>query len=81
MVSALNDTPLFKDDDAVTVSDRREAVRNDKRRSALHQAVHALLYNALGTGIDGAGGFIQDQDRRIGDGSSGDGKELSLSLA
>ena len=81
MVSALNDASLFKDDDAVTVADSRKSMRNDKRRSALHQAVHALLYNALGTGIDGAGGFIQDQHRRIGNRRPRDGQQLALSLA
>ena len=37
MISALNDAPLFENNDAVTVLDRREAVCNDERRSALHQ--------------------------------------------
>ena len=81
MVSALNDTSLFKDDDAVTVADRREAVGNDKRRSALHQAVHALLYDALGTGVDGAGSLIENEHRRIGNRRPRDGQQLALSLA
>ena len=35
----------------------------------------------LGAGVDAAGGFIQDQDRRVGQDGAGDGQQLALALA
>ena len=58
VIAALNDTSLFKDNDAITVADSGEAMRDNKCGSALHQAIHALLYDTLRTGVDGAGGLI-----------------------
>ena len=48
--------------------------------TALHQLIHALLDQALGAGVDGAGGLVQDQHRGTGNGRPRDGKKLSLSL-
>ncbi len=71
---------MVKHNDDIGILDRRQTVSNDKYRSALHQSVHACLYNLLGSGIDGRSCFIQDHDRRIGDGCSGNGQQLALSL-
>ena len=46
-----------------------------------HEGVHAVLYQFLGTGIDGGGGLVENQRRRVGDRCPGDGKELPLALA
>ena len=81
MAAALDDASLFQDHDAVTVFDSGQSVGDDKGGSALHQLIHAVLYNFLSTGIDGAGSLIQDQHRRIRYRCSGDGQKLSLSLA
>ena len=81
MVAALDDAALFQNHDAVTILDSGQSVGNDKGGSALHQFIHAVLYNFLGTGIDRAGSLIQDQYRRIRYGCSGNRKQLSLSLA
>ena len=61
MVAALDDTTLFQDHDAVTVFDSGQSVGDDKGGSALHQFIHAVLYDFLSTGINGAGSLIQDQ--------------------
>ena len=53
---------------------------NDESGSALHELVHTILYDTLGSGIDGAGGLVKDQHRRVGDGSSGNREKLSLAL-
>ena len=81
MTASLDDASLFQDHDTVTVFNSRESVGDDKGGSALHQLIHAVLYNLLSTGIDGAGSLIQDQHRRIRYCGSGDGQKLSLSLA
>ena len=47
---------------------------------SLHQVVHGLLDQHLGAGIDRAGGFIQDQDLRVGQDGPGDGQQLHLAL-
>ena len=81
MVAALDDAALFQNHDAVTILDSGQSVGNDKGGSALHQFIHAVLYNFLSTGIDGAGSLIQDQHRRIRYCGSGNGQKLSLTLA
>ena len=78
MVAALDDATLCQDHDAVTVFDSGQSVGDDKCGSALHQLIHAVLYNFLSTGIDGAGSLIQDQYRRIRYCGSGDGKKMYL---
>ena len=54
---------------------------NDEGSASLHQSVHAVLNQLLGTGVDGRGGLIQNQCRRIGDRSPGNGQQLTLALA
>ena len=81
MVAALDDAALFQNHDAVTVLDSGQSVGDDKGGSSFHQLIHAVLYNFLSTGIDGAGSLIQDQYRRIRYGCSGNRKQLSLTLA
>ena len=39
-----------------------------------------LLDQRLGAGIDGGGGLVQDQHRRVGDRRTGDGQQLALAL-
>ena len=81
MTASLDDASLFQDHNTVTVFNSRESVGDDKGGSALHQLIHAVLYNLLSTGIDGAGSLIQNQYRRIRYCGSGNGQKLSLSLA
>ena len=80
MGALLNDPALLEDDNQVGVADCGQPVGNDKGGPALHQAVHTVLDDLLGPGINGAGRFIQNQDRRIRDGGPGNGKELPLAL-
>ena len=81
VAAALDDASLFQDNDAVTVAHGRETVRNHERGASRHQLIHTVLHNLFGAGIDGARRFVQNQNRRIGDGSSCDGKQLALTLA
>ncbi len=52
MGPALDDMPQLQHHDAVGVLDGTQAVGDDEDRAALHEAVHAFLYQALGAGID-----------------------------
>ena len=52
----------------------------DKYGPSLHQGIHAFFDKLFRPGIDGAGGFIQNQHRRVGNCRSGNGKQLSLAL-
>lgn len=45
-----------------------------KHRSALHEAIHPLLNERLGAGINRASGLVEDQHRRICTGRTGDGQ-------
>ena len=79
--SSLDDAALLQNHDTVAVLDRGEPVGDDKRGPARHQLIHAVLHQALGSGIDGGRGLVEDQHRRIGHGRAGDREKLSLPLA
>ena len=81
MVAALNNASLLQNHNAVAVADGGESVGNDKSGAAVHQLIHTVLHDLLGSRIDRGGRFVKDQDRRICDGSTGDGEQLALSLA
>ena len=81
MGALLDDAPVVEDDDLVGITDGGEAVGDDKGGAPLHDGVHASLYHLLGTGVDTGGCLVENEDGGIGYGSTGDGKELALSLA
>ena len=71
---------IFHDKDLASVANRRQTMGNDKYCTSLHQLIHTILYNGLCTGINTGGCLIQHQYRRVGDGCSGDGQQLTLTL-
>ena len=81
MRAALDDAATLKHHDTVRIPYRGETVGDDEGRAALHEPIHAVLYDALGSGIDGAGRLIENEHRRICDGRPGNREELTLSLA
>ena len=66
--------------DRVGIADGGKPVRNDEDRAALHQGVHALLNDALGAGVDGGRGFVQDHHGRVLYRGPGNGDQLALAL-
>ena len=54
---------------------------DDKAGAALHQAQQRFLDARLRARIHAAGGFIQDQDVRVGQDGAGDRQELVLARA
>ena len=56
-------------------------MRDNERCAPLHQTVQSMLDMAFGPGIDRAGRFIQNQDRRVCNRCSCDVQKLPLALA
>ena len=46
----------------------------------MHQLIHTILNDLLGSGIDGAGCLVKNQNRRVCNCGAGDGKKLTLTL-
>ena len=63
MGPSLDHSPLFQDDDLITVPDRRETVGdNDTGDPPVPDRAHQIVFRA---GIQGAGRLVQNDDRRI----------------
>jgi hypothetical protein len=70
------DNPAFvQHQDLVGVGHGREPVRDDECSAALAKGIQRALNLAFGFGVECAGGFIEDQDRRVL--QDGAGKPLS----
>ena len=78
--AALDDAALLQNHNAVRVAHRGQAVGNHEGGAAVHQAVHAVLHQLLGAGINGGSCLIQNQHRRVSNGSAGNGQQLALAL-
>ncbi len=65
MAALLGDTGLIHHHDAVGVADGGQPMRDDQGGSPACQFRQGTLDGVLGFGIEGRGGFVQDQDRRV----------------
>ena len=81
VVPPLDDLPLLQDHDGLGVAHGGQAVGDDEHGPVRHQMVHARLDELFRAGVNGAGGLVQDQHRRIRYGDTGNGQELALPLA
>ena len=81
VVSALfKNAAMVEYDDLVGIAHGGEPMGDDEGGTALHEAVHSLLYKTLGTGVDAGGGLVEDEYGRIGYRGTTDGQQLSLAL-
>ena len=80
MCPGLDDMPLLHHDDLIRVANGGEAVRDDETGAVAHQLHHSVLDMQLGAGINRGGCFIQNQNLRIAEKRSADGKKLALAL-
>ena len=80
MGASLNDFALLQHHNGVGIAHGGEAVGDDEAGAAIHQAVHTALHQSLGTGVDGGGGLVEDEHRRVSNGCAGDGQQLTLAL-
>ena len=78
MGAALDDSPLLDDEDLVGAADGGETVGDDEGGAALHQLRQAGLDHGFRLGVERAGGFVEDEDARVGQNGAGDGKALAL---
>ena len=78
MGAALDDPAGVEHDDLVGVADRGQPVGDGDGGAAGRQGVDGLLYGALGAGVEGAGGLVEDEDRRVAQDGAGDGEALLL---
>lgn len=53
MAAPLDDPALLQDHDAVGVAHSGQPVGDDEGGPAVHEAVHALLHQHLGAGVNG----------------------------
>ena len=80
MAATLNNAAVFQNHDTVRVLNGAEAVRNNKRSTAVHKGIHALLYQLFGSAVNGRSSFVQNQNRRICYRCAGNGNQLALPL-
>ena len=76
MASPLNDPSLLHDHDAVSIADGGKPVGDDEGGSSLHQSVHPGLDQPLRPGINGRGGLVQNQHRRVRHCGPGNSQQL-----
>ena len=81
MGALLNNVAVAHDQNFIRIADGRQPVRNNKTRTAFHQAVHGGLDALLGAGIDAGCCFVQNQNAIVGQNRTGDGQQLLLALA
>ena len=77
----LQDLTALNYEDLVGTPDRREPMRDDERRAALHQEAQALLDHRFGLRIERACRFVENEDTRLGQDGARNGKPLPLTAA
>src|SRR5277367_1996254 len=78
MGTAFDDPSLLDDQDLIGAANRGQAMRNHKRRPALHEEVKAALNQCLGFGVERAGGLVEDEDAWICEDGTRDRDTLTL---
>jgi len=63
--SLFGNATFFKHDDPVRAAHSAQPVRNDQTRPTRHQPVEGGLHQCFAFGLEGAGGFVEDQDPRV----------------
>lgn len=76
--AALDDAATFQDEDTIGAANRGEAVGNDQNGAVFHDAIEGLLDESFGFGIEGGGGFIEDENTGIMKDGAGDRDALAL---
>ena len=78
MLATLYNFAFVEHIDAVGILDGGEAVGDGYRGAGLHEAFQSLLHQAFAFGIEGGGRFVQYQDSRVFQDSTGNGDALAL---
>ena len=80
MRTRFDDLTVVHDEDHIRLADGGKSVRHDKARSSFHHRSERVLNLHFGSGVDGGGGFVEDQHGRERKHNAGNAKELLLSL-
>ncbi len=78
--AGFDDAAAFEDDDFVGFADGGEAVGDDEDGAVLHEVFEGGLDLALGDGVDGGGGFVEDDHGWVFEEDAGDGEALFFAL-
>jgi hypothetical protein len=73
-----HDAPVFHYDDAVGALHGGQAVCDDERGAPAHGRFQRALHQAFRFGVERAGGFVQQQQRRVLEQRARDGDALAL---
>src|SRR5262249_61975129 len=71
-------TPAVEPEVRVGPRRRGQPVGDGDRRAAAREALEGTRQAGLGGRIDGTGGFVEHETRRVGDVGAGQGDELAL---
>ena len=77
--AALYDLSVVEHTDLIGILDRTQTVGDGHGGTGLHQTLQGILYQALALGVEGRGGFVEDEDRGILQDGTGDADALTLS--
>ena len=78
MGALLDHPPGVHHDDPIGEVQGREPVGDQQRRAAGQDGPQRVVDRLLGAGVDGAGGVVQDEDRRVGQDRPGQRDPLAL---
>ena len=78
MGAPLEDAALVEDDDLVGPLHGAQAVGDHQGGAAGEEAFEGVLDEAFGLGVEGGGGFVEDEDGRVAQYGPGDGEALPL---
>ena len=78
MGAAFDDAAFVEDDDGVGVADGGETVSDDDGGAAAHDGFEGLLDGAFAFGVEGGGGFVEDEDGCFAEDGACYGEALSL---
>ena len=76
--ATFDDFAVFEDDDFVETGDGRETVSDDDGGAALHKVAEGVLDGGFGFGVEGGGGFVEDEDGGVFQNGASDGDALTL---
>ena len=80
MTAPFDNSAVIQYHDHIGILNGRQPVGDNKHGSAVHQSIHTCLYNAFRAGVNGRCRLVQNHDRRVCNGGSGNGEQLPLSL-
>ena len=72
MRSMLNNASALHHQNLVGAANGGEAMGDDERRAPLHEIGQPFLNQRLGFRVEARGGFVQNQDARVGENRSRD---------